>query len=93
MKNIVDWISRPPKVIEDKYTLVIGATPGLSGTLLGYTHLNHILLSLGMNVLNQPRLLVAKIDKQLEPKGKIISEELSKLFDNSVNQLIKKLNN
>ena len=93
MKNIVDWISRPPKVIENKYTLVIGATPGLSGTLLGYTHLNHILLSLGMNVLNQPRLLVAKIDKQLEPNGKIISEELSKLFDNSVNQLIKKLNN
>ena len=93
MKNIVDWISRPPTVIDDKYALVIGATPGLSGTLLGYTHLNHILLSLGMNVLNQPRLLVAKIDKQLEPNGKIISEELSKLFDNSVNQLIKKLNN
>ena len=93
MKNIVDWISRPPKVIEDKYTLVIGATPGLSGTLLGYTHLNHILLSLGMNVLNQPRLLVSKADKQLEPNGKIISEELSKLLNNSVNQLIKKLNN
>ena len=92
MKNIVDWISRPPNVIEDKYTLVIGATPGLSGTLLGYTHLNHILLSLGMNVLNQPRLLVSKVDKQLEPNGKIISEEFSQLFDNSVNHLIKKIN-
>jgi len=93
MKNIVDWISRPPKVIEDKNTLVIGATPGLSGTLLGYTHLNHILLSLGMNVLNQPRLLVSKVDKQMEPNGKIISEEFAKLFDNSINQLIKKINN
>ena len=93
MKNIVDWISRPPKVIEGKNTLVIGATPGMSGTLLGYTHLNHILLSLGMNVFNQPRLLVAKIDKQMEPNGKIISEELNKLLDNSVNQLIKKLIN
>ncbi len=93
MKNIVDWISRPPKVIDDKYILVIGATPGLSGTLLGYTHLNHILLSLGMNVLNQPRLLVSKVDKQIAPNGKILTEELNQLFDNSVNQLIKKLNN
>ena len=46
-----------------------------------------------MNVFNQPRLLVAKIDKQMEPNGKIISEELNKLLDNSVNQLIKKLIN
>ena len=88
MKNTIDWISRPPKVLEGKYGLVIGATPGMSGTLLGYSHLNHILLNLGMNVLNEPRLLVSRINKQMKSSGNVISNELEELINTSTNQLL-----
>ena len=83
MKNIVDWLSRPPKVLDDKNALVIGCTPGMSGTLLGFTHLNHVLFNLNLNVFNQPRILVSGVHNKIQSDGKIINETLEKLINNS----------
>ena len=92
MKNIVDWLSRPPIVLDNKNALVIGCTPGMSGTLLGFTHLNHVLFNLNLNVFNQPRILVSGVNNKIQSDGKIINETLEKLINDSAKSIIEKLN-
>ena len=91
MKNIVDWLSRSPQVLPDKNALVIGCTPGMSGTLLGYTHLNQLLFGLGVNVLSQPRILVSSINKKLDTDGNLIDEDLELLIEKSIDTILDKI--
>ena len=91
MKNIVDWLSRSPQVLSDKNALVIGCTPGMSGTLLGYTHLNQLLFGLGVNVLSQPRILVSSINKKLDTDGNLIDEDLELLIEKSIETILDKI--
>jgi predicted translin family RNA/ssDNA-binding protein len=64
----------------------------MSGTLLGFTHLNHVLFNLNLNVFNQPRILVSGIHNKIQSDGKIINETLEKLINNSAKNIIEKLN-
>tara|TARA_B100001142_G_scaffold143831_1_gene144921 strand:- start:9 stop:548 length:540 start_codon:yes stop_codon:yes gene_type:complete len=91
MKNIVDWLSRSPQVLPGKNALVIGCTPGMSGTLLGYTHLNQLLFGLGVNVLSQPRILVSSINKKLDTDGNLIDEDLELLIEKSIETILNKI--
>ena len=93
MKNIIDWLSRSPVVLPNKNALVIGCTPGLSGTLLGYTHLNQLLFTLGVNVFSQPRILVSSINKKLETDGNLKDKDLESLIDKSIETIFDKITN
>jgi len=63
----------------------------MSGTLLGYTHLNQLLFGLGVNVLSQPRILVSSINKKLDTDGNLIDEDLELLIEKSVETILDKI--
>ena len=92
IKNVVDWLSRTPQVLSDKKALVIGCTPGMSGTLLGYTHLNQLLFGLGMNVLSQPKILVSSVNKKINEDGDLLNDKLEILIDKGVETILNKIN-
>lgn len=91
IKNIIDWLSRPPNCLNKKYGLVICATPGISGGLLSYTNLNQIIFHLGMKILNQPKILVPNIENKISSNGEIIDTKLKKTLSDSINVLTKNL--
>ena len=92
MKNVVDWLSRAPQVLSGKNALVIGCTPGMSGTLLGYTNLNQLLFGLGMNVLSQPKILVSSVNKKINSDGDLLNDKLEILIDKGVETILNKIN-
>jgi len=91
IKNIIDWLSRPPNCLNKKYGLVICATPGISGGLLSYTNLNQIIFHLGMKIMNQPKILVPNIENKISSNGEIIDTKLKKTLSDSINVLTKNL--
>ena len=91
IKNIIDWLSRPPNCLNKKYGLVICATPGISGGLLSYTNLNQIIFHLGMKIMNQPKILVPNIENKISTNGEIIDTKLKKILSDSINVLTKNL--
>jgi len=91
IKNIIDWLSRPPNCLNKKYGLVICATPGISGGLLSYTNLNQIIFHLGMKILNQPKILVPNIENKISSNGEIIDTKFKKTLSDSINVLTKNL--
>ena len=91
IKNIIDWLSRPPNCLNKKYGLVICATPGISGGLLSYMNLNQIIFHLGMKIFNQPRILVPNIEKKISSDGEIIDTKFKKTLSDSIDALSKNI--
>ena len=91
IKNIIDWLSRPPNCLNNKFGLVICGTPGISGGLLSYTNLNQILFHLGMNVLNQPKILVPNINKKISSSGELIDQKFKETLLKSIDSIKEKL--
>ena len=75
-KNVIDWMSRPPKDIQrvfaDRPVAVMGATPGPNGTLLAQTAWLPVLRTLQMRPWFGGRLLVSNASKVFDEKGELV---------------------
>lgn len=76
LKNLLDWLSRPvsdsePRVVIGKPAAISGITPGMNGTALAQDHLVTLISFLNMKVMNNPRLVIPHVMKQLNEEGKL----------------------
>jgi NAD(P)H-dependent FMN reductase len=77
-KNAVDWLSRPPadikRVFAGRPVALMGATPGLLGTVLSQTAWLPVLRTLGMDLWMAGRLRVPGAGKVFSADGTIVDE-------------------
>jgi chromate reductase len=75
LKNAVDWASRgEDSPIRNKPVALMGASPGLWGTVRMQLAFLPIFLTLGMKVAEKPEVLVAQANKKFDESGKLTDE-------------------
>jgi len=76
LKNVLDWISRPPgdSALSGKPVGVLGATSGLTGTARAQMHLRTILVNLNAAVMPQPAVLIAQAAGKFDADGRLTDE-------------------
>ncbi len=80
LKNVIDWLSRPPadirKVFGGRPVGVVGATPGQGGTVLAQTAWLPVFRTLGTVPWFGARLHVSGADKVFDASGKLVDEKV-----------------
>ncbi|OCA88000.1 hypothetical protein A8F94_09230 [Bacillus sp. FJAT-27225] len=73
LKNAVDWLSRPAAgmPLSNKLVSVIGATPGMLGTVRAQLHLREILFALNVQLLRRPEVLIPQASSKFTADGEI----------------------
>jgi chromate reductase len=78
LKNVVDWLSRPPadvkRVFGDKPVAILGATPGNFGTILAQSAWLPVLRTLGTRPWWGARLLVSRAKTVFDESGAVTDE-------------------
>jgi chromate reductase, NAD(P)H dehydrogenase (quinone) len=76
LKNALDWLSRPPadipRVFRSLPTGVIGATPGLGGTILSQASWLPVLRVLGVLPWFEGRVIISGAGKVFDEGGRIV---------------------
>ena len=79
-KNAIDWLTRPgtdiPRVFGNRPVALMGATPGLGGTLLAQAAWLPILRTLGTRPWFGPRMAVSTANTVFESDGQLLDEAL-----------------
>ncbi len=80
LKNVLDWLSRPPdqidRVFRGRPVAVIGATPGGLGTALSQAAWLPVLKALGTRLWSGDRLAVSRAGDLLRADGKVKDSRL-----------------
>ena len=78
MKNAIDWLSRPPadiaRVFRSLPTGVIGATPGMGGTILSQASWLPVLRVLGVLPWFEGRVIISGAGKVFADSGRIVDQ-------------------
>ena len=91
LKNAIDWVSRPPgRLFTDKWVAMMGATPGIFGTVRMQPHLRQVLSSVGALVL-ATQVHLAKAAEAFTPDGKLKDEARQKEVETLVEGLLSRL--
>ena len=98
LKNAIDWASRSydghPNSLSGKIGMIVGATPGMSGTLPAQMHLAEILSLLNVMLAPQPRVMVSNAHEKTNEEGKLVLDELNaKALDGLLTRTINLANN
>ena len=76
MKNAIDWLSRPPadipRVFRSLPTGVIGATPGMGGTILSQASWLPVLRVLGVLPWFEGRVIISGAGNVFDDSGRIV---------------------
>lgn len=89
LKNAVDWLSRPygKNSFTGKSVLVVGASPGGTGTAMAQYHLKQSLLHLNANVLGQPEFFVGGTGDKFNETG-VLTDDKTKEYVTSALQVL-----
>ena len=76
LKNVIDWISRPPgdSALRGKPVGVLGASPGAVGTARAQMHLRAIFANLNAIVMPQPAVVIAHAQEKFDAAGRLTDE-------------------
>ena len=81
-KNAIDWMTRPPadvpRVFKGRPVGLIGASPGMQGTVLSQTAWLPIFRTLGMRPYFGQNLYVGNASKVFDASGKLVDEAIQK---------------
>lgn len=90
LKNALDWFSRVDKVMVNKPAMIVGATPGVLGTVRAQVHLRQILNSSGVSALTLPgnEVFIGNINEKLDESGELIHESTIQFLDTVMNNFI-----
>lgn len=80
MKNVVDWLSRPPResVLAGKPAAIVGASPGMTGTARGQSQLRQAFVFTDTPVMLQPEVLVSRAHEKFDGEGRLTDEATRK---------------
>lgn len=91
LKNAIDWVSRPPgRLFHEKWVAMMGASPGLFGTVRMQPHLRQVLSGLGAHVLPS-QVHLPKAGEAFTPEGKLKDEAKHKEVETLVSALVSRL--
>ncbi|WP_158046692.1 NADPH-dependent FMN reductase [Skermanella pratensis] len=75
LKNAIDWASRPPEQPFDaKPIAIMGASPGVLGTVRAQTHLRQFFVYLNGLVLNRPEVMIGQANSKFDPEGRLTDQ-------------------
>ena len=76
-KNVVDWLSRPPgkSPLKGKPVGLLGASPGVLGTVRAQTHLRAAFAHNGSMVMPTPQVFVGQCGEKFDAEGKLIDDK------------------
>ena len=79
LKNAIDWASRPASdpAFGGKPVAIMGATPGVGGTIRGQMALRQA-LDAAAHILPNPEVLIAKAGERFDPAGRLTDEATRK---------------
>jgi chromate reductase, NAD(P)H dehydrogenase (quinone) len=93
LKNAIDWISKmPTQPFNEKPTAIMGASPGMLGTVRAQTHLRQISLALNLNIVNKPEVYVNIANEKFDSDGKLIYEKTREIIKKLLSALSNKIN-
>ena len=77
LKNALDWASRrrPEAPLRGKPAAVMGASPSPGGTRRAQAHLREVLDRIGVGVIDEPSLYLARAFEHVSDDGRLASEE------------------
>ena len=75
LKNAIDWASRPPnQPFEAKPVAIMGASPGLFGSVRAQYHLRQMLIFLNAMPLNRPEVMIGQAQNKFDADGNLTDE-------------------
>lgn len=95
LKNAIDWASRPPgdNSFEGKPLALMSASTGMLGGARAQYHLRQVFVTLNMQAVNRPEVLVSFAPKKIDEKGNVTDQRtreiMRKLLENLVTWTIK----
>src|SRR5258705_710113 len=88
LKNAIDWASRgEDSPLLHKPIAVIGASPGLWGTVRMQMAFHNVFLFLDMKPVYKPEVLIAQAEKKFDREGNLIDEMAKKLLKQKLEAL------
>ncbi len=90
LKNAFDWASRPPgqSVLTGKPTAIMGASPGMFGTVRAQSHLRQSLQYVDAHTLNKPEVMINNASQKFDANGKLTDEKSRQLIRALIDALV-----
>ena len=88
LKNALDWFSRVDKVMVKKPVMIVGATPGVLGTVRAQVNLRQILAAMGAFTLPGNEVFINAVNEKIDEAGKLTHEPTIGFLDTVMNNFI-----
>jgi chromate reductase, NAD(P)H dehydrogenase (quinone) len=91
LKNAIDWASRPygDSAWEGKPAAIIGASPGMIGTVRAQYHLRQMFVFLNIYALNRPEVMIPHAADKFDEQGNLTDKFTEKMIKELVQALVK----
>ena len=75
LKNVIDWVSRPPEhPFDGKPIALMGASGGALGTARAQYHLRQMFIFLNAHMLNRPEVMIGGAPSKFDAEGKLTDQ-------------------
>ncbi|WHY75603.1 NAD(P)H-dependent oxidoreductase [Neobacillus sp. WH10] len=88
LKNALDWFSRVDKVMAKKPVMIVGATPGVLGTVRAQVNLRQILAAMGAYTLPGNEVFINAVNEKIDEAGQLKHEPTIGFLDTVMNNFI-----
>ncbi|MBN8899514.1 MAG: NAD(P)H-dependent oxidoreductase, partial [Rhodospirillales bacterium] len=76
LKNAIDWASRPPEQpFAGKPVAIMGASPGVLGTVRAQYHLRQSFVGLDALVMSRPEVMIGQAHTRFDAEGHLTDEK------------------
>jgi len=90
LKNAIDWASRPygDSAWDGKPAAIMGASPGMLGTVRAQYHLRQIFVFLNMYPVNKPEVMIANAASRFDQNGNLTDEKTKEFIRQLIQSLV-----
>lgn len=82
LKNVLDWVSRPPEPpFDGKPVAIMGVSPGPLGTARVQYHLRQVLVFMNTFTVNKPEVFIGHSASKFNAEGELTDETTAKFIN------------